>query len=86
MKTSAMIGQICKWIYHRAGIKKNSQHHLQACIPYLTVYNTHLIYPENVYKNPMCIIYRNTKIGTEITKIIGRENSWHSRSPVKNAK
>ena len=78
-----MIGQICKWIYHRAGIKKNSQHHLQACIPYLTVYNTHLIYPENVYKNPMCIIYRNTKIGTEITKIIGRENSWHSRSPVK---
>ena len=42
------------------------------------MYNTHLIYPENVYKNPMCIIYRNTKIGTEITKIIGRENSWHS--------
>ena len=86
MKTSAMIGQIVSEFITEQELKKNSQHHLQACILYLTVYNTHLIYPENVYKNPMCIIYRNTKIGTEITKIIGRENSWHSRSPVKNAK
>ena len=49
-------------------------------IPYLTVYYTHFFLPNNVFKNLMLVINRNTIIRIEIAKIIGRKISlqWQS--------